>query len=252
MECATKTRFTSQQSDVLCIGLRPPILNYICLKQTGRSPAAHPDLLSVKFYRRQGTYSDPFMQSILRLWKGLQANRGKEIRLSLNYIETCALGLAVRTALRQIRHRDVLPWTAGIESTANHLLRRLEMLRKRLKRKITKTEGHAAFRNLSSNWRQFLTWMRLTLLTCPCLVRRPNPLYRSRQLLIDKLCDVTRAEMLKTKKRVPDEQVFRKLVRDGLRLVRRYRTPLNLLHLRLNPHIADWWFAEYVSRRMGR
>lgn len=67
----------------------------------------------------------------------------------------------------------------------NRLLRRLETLRERLKRTITRTAGHTSFRDRASGWRQFLTWTRLNRFTCPCLIRRPNALYRSRQRLIE-------------------------------------------------------------------
>lgn len=162
------------QVDLLYVGFRPLILNHLNLIHTGRSPDAHPDLLTARFFRRRGLRNDAFMQAILDLWKELQFGRSKTLRAGLDYVTVSAAMLAVRTTLRQIRHGHVAAWREGIQTTAIRLLRQLEALRKRLKRQIIKTEGQNAFRSLASSWRQFLIWLRLNLLTCPCLIGRPD------------------------------------------------------------------------------
>jgi hypothetical protein len=234
------------------VGYRLIVINHTVLRNTGYSPAAHPDILTLKFFRRRGVYNDSHMQAINQLWNGLLRNRGREVRIALDYVESSACAFAVRTAIRQLRHRHVTPWADGIEATGRELLRRLEALRKRRKRAIIKTKGEQFFREHSSSWREFLKWLRLHVLTCcPRLVRRPNLFYRSQRLLIDTMCRVTKAEMQKSGNKIPDESIFRKLVRDGLKNVRRYRSPFTLPLLRRNPEFADWWFAEYVTRRMA-
>jgi len=132
------------------------------------------------------------------------------------------------------------------------MLRRLEALRKRLKRTITKTEGHTSFREVASAWHQFLRWARLTLLTCPCLIRRPNNLYRVRRLHINEMVRVTTTALRAQQREIPPARLLRKLVRDGLKNVRRFRSPFTIPLLRRNPAIADWWFMEYVLRRMAQ
>lgn len=252
MNCTVTARFTAGQSDLLYVGLRPLIINHINLVQTGRSPGSHPDILTLRYFRRRGVYDGNFMQAVYRLWKALQENRSRPFRISLDYIQVSACALAVRTALRQIKHGHVVAWKSGLQSTANSLLRRLEALRKRLKRTITKTEGHDSFRALASSWLHFLQWLRLNLLTCPCLIRRPDPVYRSRQRLIDEMVRVTITGLKAQHWAVPSAQVLRKLVRDALTNVRRLRTPWTIPLLRRNPSIADWWLAEYVVGRMMR
>jgi hypothetical protein len=98
-------------------------------------------------------------------------------------------------------------------------------MRKKLKRTITKTEGHNSFRDLASSWREFLTWLRLNLLSCPCIIRRPDPVYRNRQRLIDEMVRVTTAELQAQQSKIPAARLLRKLVRDALKNVRRLRTP---------------------------
>ncbi len=250
MTC-TLTCFDAKQVDLLYVGFRPLILNHLNLVHTGRSPDAHPDLLTARFFRRRGLRNDAFMQAILDLWKELQFGRSKTLRAGLDYVTVSAAMLAVRTTLRQIRHGHVAAWREGIQTTANRLLRQLEALRKRLKRQIIKTEGQNAFRSLASSWRQFLIWLRLNLLTCPCLIRHPDPVYRMRRLMINEMVRVTTAELNAQQCPIPPAPLLRKLVRDALKNVRRLRTPWTIPLLRRNPAIANWWFAEYVLRRMA-
>ena len=252
MNCTINARFTPGQTDLLYVGLRPLIINYLNLIHTGRSPASHPDILTLRFLGKRGAYRDDFMQAIKRLWEELQLYRGHEFQTSLNYVQLSACVLAVRTAIRQVRHGHVAAWTIGIENRASRLLRRLEAMRKKLKRTITKTEGHTSFRELASRWREFLKWARLTLLTCPCLIRRPNPVYRSRQRLINAMVIVATIELQRLKRTVPHPRTLRKLIRDALKNVRRLRTPWTIPLLRVNPQIADWWIGEYIIQRMGR
>jgi hypothetical protein len=251
MNCTINARFTAAQADLLYVGLRPLIINHLNLIHTGRSPASHPEILTLRFVGKRGAYRDDFMQAIKRLWEELQLYRGNEFRTSLDYIQLSACALALRTALRQVRHGHVVAWTTGIESSASRLLRRLEAMRKRLKRTITRTKGHTSFSELSYDWHQFLRWARLNLLTCPCLIRRPNLLYRSRQRLIDAMVSVATVELQRLKRTLPPPRTLRKVVRDSLKNVRRLRTPWTIPLLRRNPQIADWWVAEYIIQRMA-
>jgi hypothetical protein len=250
MNWTINARFTAAQGDLLYVGLRTIVINHLNLAHTGRSPASHPDLLTVKFFKRQGAYNDEFMHGIYRLWKALQENRGTEFRVSLDYGQTSACALAVRTAVRQIRHRHIVAWTAGIETTAERSLQRLEALRKRLKRTITKTRDQQFFRELAISWREHLKWMHLNILCCPCLVRRPNLSYKFSQLLINQMLRVTRSELRMRGIDIPAEPLFRKLIRDALKNVRRLRTPWTLPIVSRNPHVAAFWFGNYVERRM--
>ena len=252
MNCNVEVKFTAVQVDLIYVGLRVLILNHITLRNTGQSPGAHPDILTLKYVHQRGIYDEQIMKAIYRLWGSLRACRGKPLQTSLEYIDVCACALAVRTAVRQLRHGHVAAWASGIDSSAKRLLRRLEAMRKRLKRTITKTNGHTSFRELAYGWRQFLRWARLNLLTCPCLIRRPNPFYRSRQRLIDSMVHVATGELQRLKRTVPPPRILRKLVRDALKNVRQLRTPWTTPLLRNNPSIAAWWFAEYVIQRMAR
>jgi hypothetical protein len=110
MTSTLKARFTAKQADLLYVGLRPLILNHFKLIHTGRSPGAHPDLLTVKFLRRRGLYNEEFMQAIVGLWKGLQFGRRRPLRTSFDYVTVSAYMLAVRTALREDRKQ---PWWEG-------------------------------------------------------------------------------------------------------------------------------------------
>jgi hypothetical protein len=251
MSCTTTTRFSAGQSNVLYVGLRQIILSHITLKNTGHSPGSHPDLLTLKFLGRRGAFNKEQMEAIYRLWKTVLDHRGQEFRMPLGYIEVSACGLAVRTTVRQLRHQHVRAWTDGIDIAANHLLRRLEAVQKKLKRKIIKTEGEQFFRELAVGWREHLKWLRLNVLNCPCLVRRPNLTYRFGQLLINQMVRVTRSELRLRGIDIPTEPLFRKLVRDALKNVRRLRTPWTIPLLSRNPHVAAFWFANYVERRMA-
>jgi hypothetical protein len=124
-------------------------------------------------------------------------------------------------------------------------------MRKKLKRTITKTKGDNSFRDLASKWHEFLKWLRLNLLSCTCLIRDHDPVYRSRQLLINEMVRVTIAELQGQQCPIPPARLLRKLVRDALKNVRRLRTPWTIPLLRRNPAYAAWWFGEYVMRRMS-
>jgi hypothetical protein len=242
-------RFTAQTTNLLYVGLRLITLHHIVLNKTGRSPAAHPDLLTLRFRNRRGKFFPEYMEGVYGLWKQVSDHRAREWRLRVGYIEIMVCMLAVRTTIRQIRHGHILSWRHGIEQTAARQLRRLEALRKRLKRLITKTKGQHFFRELAAKWREFLKWLRLNILFCNCLIRRPDPAYRSRQRLIDSMCRVTRTELLKRRTQIPNEQIYRKLIRDALKNVRRFRTPWTAPLLLRNPHIGADWFADYIIRR---
>src|SRR6185437_7446191 len=130
MNCTINARFTAAQADLIYVGLRVLILNHITLRNTGRSPGAHPDILTLKYVNRQGTYDQQTMEAIYRLWSTLRASRSKALRTSVDYVQVCACALAVRTAVRQVRHVHVTAWANGIEGDAKRLLRRLEAMRK--------------------------------------------------------------------------------------------------------------------------
>jgi hypothetical protein len=251
MNWTINARFTAAQGDLFYVGLRTIVINHLNLTHTGRSLGSHPDLLTVKFFKRQGIYNDEFMQGIYRLWKVLRENRGTEFRASLDYGQTAACALAVRSAVRQLRHRHIVAWTAGIETTADRSVQRLEALRKRLKRRITKTKGRQFFRELAISWQEHLRWLRLNVLSCPCLVRRPNLTYKFSQLLINQMVHVTRSDLRLRGLEIPAEPLLRKLVRDALKNVRRLRTPWTVPLLSRNPQIAAFWFGNYVERRMA-
>jgi hypothetical protein len=251
MNSVISARFTAAQSDLLYVGLRPIVIHHVNLVQTRRSPGSHPDILTLRFFRRRGIYNDEFIKAVYGLWKTLQENRGRAFRTSLDYIQVCLCSLAVRNAVRQVRHGHVEAWTSGIQARANRLLGCLEALRKKLKRTIIKTKGHNSFGDLASSWRQFLIWLRLNLLSCPCLIRRPDPVYRNRQWLIDDMVRVTTLELQAQECSIPPVRLLRKLVRDALKNVRRLRTPWTIPLLRRNPSIAAWWFGEYVVRRIA-
>jgi hypothetical protein len=251
MNCTVTAHFTAKEADLIYVGFRTLILNHITLKNTGRSSGAHPNFLTAKFFHRRGLYNEAFMEALYAAWKDLRATRGKPLQSSLDYVQIAGCALAVRTAVRQVRHGHMTPWDSGIQARANRLLRRLEAMRKRLKRTIKKTEGHNSFRDLASTWREFLKWLRLNLLSCRCLVRDRDPAYRSRQLLINEMVRVTTAELQAQQCPIPPARVLRKLVRDALKNVRRLRTPWTIPLLRRNPGFAAWWFGEYVMRRIA-
>jgi hypothetical protein len=167
MTCTLTARFTAKQADLIYVGLKTLILNHLTLKNTGRSPGAHPDFLATRFFRRRGLYNERFMEALYQLWKELQLVRGRPFRGAVDYVRVSGCALAVRTVVRQVRHGHLKAWDSGIEARANRLLRHLEAMRKRLKRRITKTEGQKSFRDLASSWCEFLKWLRLNLLSCP-------------------------------------------------------------------------------------
>jgi hypothetical protein len=185
MNCKVQVKFTAVQVDIIYVGLRVLILNHITLQKTGRSPGAHPDILTLKYINRRGACDAQILEAIYRLWSTLQVCRGKALRTSLEYIEICACALAVRTAVRQMRHGHLAVWAGGIEGAAKRLLRSLEAIRKRLKRTIRKTKGDSSFRELAHGWRQFLRWAR------------------SRQRLIDAMVDVATVELQRLKRALP-------------------------------------------------
>ena len=138
---------TNYYNPLHCSNHQPPLcrpsaitLHHIVLNKTGRSPAAHPDLLTLRFRNRRGKFFPEYMEGVYGLCKQVSDHRAREWRLRVGYIEIMACMLAVRTTIRQVRHGHILSWRHGIDQTAARQLRRLEALRKRLKRLITKTK----------------------------------------------------------------------------------------------------------------
>jgi hypothetical protein len=247
----TPFRLTVNQADLIYVGIRPIIINYLNRTNIGASPGCHPDILTLQFHHRRGIFNKRHMDAIIRLWKRFIAGRSNGVRLSLDYAEIATCALAVRNAVRQVQHGHITPWADGIEGTAKRLLMRLEALRKKRKRKIIKTKGQQFFRELATSWSEHLKWMRLNLLVCSCPIRRPNLTYRFHQLLISKVARVTRSELDKRGFKVPEEKPFRKLIRDSLKNVRRLRTPWTIPMLSRNPGTAAFWFGNYIERRLA-
>jgi hypothetical protein len=247
----TTIRLTANQADLIYVGVRPLVINYLNRTNTVATPGCHPDIFTLQFHHRRGIFDKRHMDAITHVWKRLVADRTNGLRLSADYIQIAACALAVRNAVRQIQHGHVNPWADGIEATAKRLLMRLEALRKKLKRKIIKTKGQQFFRELATSWREHLKWMRLNLMVCSCPIRRPSLTYRYHQLLISDMVRVTRSELGKRGLQIPDERLFRNLIRDALKDVRRLRTTWTMPMLSRNPNVAAFWFGNYVERRLA-
>jgi hypothetical protein len=247
----SKIRFSRNQTEILYAGLRLIAINWTVLSKTGRSPGAHPDLLNLGFLKKRGVFNKEFLETALETWNELLRRRGLDCRMKLDYIGVSVCLLAIRVCVQQLQHRHLQAWAARLDRTATHLIRKLEAIQKKLKRQIVEGHGEHFFKELSQRWRLFVRWMRSTLLTCNCMFRQPNLFYRSCQYLISDIVAVTRAELQKRGIEIPAESIFRKLIRDALKNVRRYRTPWTLPLLRRNPQIADWWLGEYVEKRMA-
>lgn len=247
----TTVRLTVNQADLIYVGIRPIIINYLNRTNIGASPGCHPDILTLQFHHRRGIFSKRHMDAITRVWKGLVAGRSNGMRLSLDYSEIAACALAVRNAVRQVQHGHISAWADGIDATAARLIKRIEALRKRLKRKTIKTQGQQFFRELATNWREHLNWMRLNLLVRSCPIRRPHLTYLFHQLVISQVVRVTRSELDKRGFKIPEEKLFRKLIRDSLKNVRRLRTPWTVPMLSRNPGTAAFWFGNYIERRLA-
>lgn len=246
-----KIRFNKNQTDILYVGLRLIAVNWTVLSKTGRSPGAHPHLLHLSFLKKRGVFNKEFLQAVLEIWKRLFRQRGVECQMKLDYVGVSACLLGVRICLQQLRHGHLQAWAARLDTTIKHLIRKLEALQKKLKRRIIESRGQDFFKELSGKWRQFVRWMRCTLLTCSCIVRQPNLFYRSRQRLISDMVAITRAELGRRRHLIPPESTFRRIVRDALKNVRRFRTPWTLPALRRNPKIAATWFADYLILRLA-
>ena len=247
----TSLRLTANQAELIYVGLRSIISNYLNRTNIGSSPGCHPDILTVQFMHRRGIFHKLHMDALNGVWKKLLSERINGFRLTLGYVEIAACALAVRNAIRQVQHGHVTHWADGIEATAARLVKRLEVLRKRIKRKTIKTEGQQLFRELTNSWREHVKWMRLNLMVCSCPIRRLSLTYRFHQLLISEMVRLTRSELRKRAFNIPEEKVFRKLIRDALKNVRRLRTPWTIPMLSRNPGAAAFWFGNYIERRLA-
>jgi len=240
-------RLTAIQAQLLYVGLRPIWVSYYNHKQNGSLLNAHPDHLNLSFRNRRGKYSSAFMQKIVRLWHvvGPMKDSGGRI-YKLDYVDVSVCILAIRIASQQIRHGHLQRWSNRLDRSSRYLLRKLEAVQRSLKRDICAAQGHAAFRDLSLQWRQFVRWLRLHFLFCSCMRRLPNPVYRMRVKFAATFCEWTSAELVARSEPVPSDHDLRKLVRRHLRNVRRGLTPYAVRHLWQDRPFAASRFANYI------
>lgn len=201
----------------------------------------------------KGTYNQGFMDGILALHARLAlAKAGVRLQVTSTY-QVAALMLAARVALRRHNHGHHQLDIGRIAQRTKRLLRRLETVRKRVKRgKITRS-GLDSYRQSASEWRSFIRWIRLHFLDCPCLLtRRLLTPTRHRRAIVNQLVGWTRDELIDRQEPLPPEPELRRLVRLFLRYVRRGRRGWGVPHLMDNQVFAASQIATFIQIRVEK
>ena len=221
---------------------------------TGKLPHADPRAVFHEAGFDTGVYGTEQMAVVQTSLTKLEAvSGGGAVELSAFEIAACVLGMRVTNS--RLRHGHIKPWRADYKAACRQLEKKLEILRKRAKRRFVTANGQAPFAQASSRWRRFVRWVRVYLLYCRCnrtkfpgltRIRRMRVAERVRHflgVLPDRLRHIGRA--------VPAEPELRQLIKQALRSVRRLERRRNQRGLGVSPEERERYVWIYVSQRCG-
>jgi hypothetical protein len=198
-----------------------------------------------------GVFHQGLMEQLMSLRERVRSLKGGGRLYITDPFEAAQCALAARIAGWLNRHRHQSAWFSPKTKVPMALKRRLEAVRKRLKRALVGIEGSECYRELTGQWQSHLRWLRVNFCHCWCATRwqAGSGRYYRRQLAI--LIDRTRVGLAGQQRHVPEQELGR-LVRLALRSVRRDRTSFSFRDLINDPELARSYLTDFVLSRFHR
>jgi hypothetical protein len=238
-------RLSARDLELLFAGLDWIVGNCNLYRTKGQVFHGRPDLRWNQNLNK-GIYDQRLLERMLALHATIRSLKvGGRLRMATP-VEFAVCSLAVRVAVTRHRHGHRLLDIAGVDSASGRLLRRLETVRKRAKRAEVRRLGAGGYQEAAHAWREFSTWLRVHLLDCSCKCKRRSSPLRGRRVLVTQFSEWARDELIDRKHKVPDNRELRRLVRLGLRYVRRGRSRFILRDLLNDKITTAAHFANFV------
>ena len=179
-------------------------------------------------------------ESILSLRNRLAAVAGeKRGKFRLTAIEYAILAFAVRVARRHCQ--------AG---TTTSLERKLEIYRKRAKRKAIARLGHPAYESAAQSWLYSSRWIRFNLLPLPSARPRSGKLSLRREQY-NLLVRLAKEALTERCTQLPSDDLLSKFVKLAISETRRRRHPgVKVRELAANPAEGRRFLFDFIKKRM--
>lgn len=190
----------------------------------------------------------PFREALTKLSN--LGGTGGRVRFDVFQLAGCAF--AARYTRTAVRHGHIQSWVQDRSAETKSLLRKLERLRRRGRRRFEARFSSDQYRAAARVWRNVLRWTRDEYLWCKC--RRPGPGPSLRRLYCNVLseCCVLAAQGLQQHSVVPPSPPeLRKLVRRALRSARRSINGPAVGALWRKPAVGRRFMAEFIIRTYG-
>jgi hypothetical protein len=178
---AVKIRLTRDQTSILWPGLNYIVCQFLNWKNTGTALTSYPfRIWPLPLGFDSGTFSQPMMDRMQKLWAKIQPIRTTGGKLSLDELELRAAIFSARTGvkleryqIRKARKKKQRGPNRGL-ATAKRALKKhkahkeavvefLETVLKRANRRLKAVIGPEEFKALSTEWQSHLLWMKYRL-----------------------------------------------------------------------------------------
>ena len=199
----------------------------------------------------EGEYSAADMARIVAVFSKLREVRGATKRLHMDVLELAVCMLGVRTTQMRVRHGHMQPWLPDHRAATRALLRKLERLRKRAKRRFIRVCGLAAYQAAHHRWQRFTPFLRAYFLFCPYhhpLIREPQH-RRVRRLLQQDWMKRFREDLPQLGIEVPPEAELLDLTKRALRAGRRFIKRYGLIFVSMHRELALECVWNFVVKR---
>jgi hypothetical protein len=182
-------------------------------------------------------------------WAKLASTAGRpKLRLDAFELAACIVGVRVT---RKLVTRRYVRWPGSDSANFQRLFRALEALRKRAKRMWIAARGKTDFGYRSGSWKQSLRILRSHMKAAKP-PSRPAKSNAWRRRTIDICARAAQNGLLDNNISEPSKSQLRRLVRLGLRYVRRNRTAFGVGTLLRDEELAMRYFGDFVSRRLTK
>ncbi len=244
-------RLTRRDTQLIHFGVRRLVGAYIVWRDHQQTPNAPPDITSRRPAFDRGEFEESFMPGVLEIWPRIQEKYYTGGRFRVDVWQTSAFALAARVAGTWVRHGHQLHWFRRFWSALKHLLKKLEVHRKRLKRALLKDSGPEKYREQARRWERHVRWMRLHLLGCPCTRKlSQRGIYQLHMNVLKRCLEIATRELQSQAVTMPPEKDIRRLLRLALHYTRRGRTPFSIPQLLNHPQRSGPWLASFILTRV--
>lgn len=249
-----KFRLTRKEILLVYTGLQPAICSYAQAREFGQLPFTSFFRVYPHLRPPHGKFRQELMDFLMRLWSVIcgwvRTSESRTHRMETDAIGVAALAFFARASMAQIRHGHLPSPVTNPKLAIARLTRKLERYRRRALRSCERSGRGRTYARASSQWRDFLTWVRSHLLYCQCRLpimtshRRRQVSYLARIELLAR--DVVREQHLE----MPTEKELHRLVRLCVAYARRGRLNATLLDLLKGNGRARYVLGRFLRKRL--